>query len=50
MGDKGAGQLAALDVRLDLQAHLVAGQVLLELGRLGWVEFDLGITDCVFDL
>jgi hypothetical protein len=38
---KGARQFATFDVILDLQAHLVAGQVLLKLSGLRRVELDL---------
>ena len=44
MGDEGAGQLSGFDVGLNLEAHLVAGQVLLQLGRLRRVEFDLKVN------
>ena len=41
VGDEGAGQLAALDVLLDLQADLVPGEVLLQLRRVRRVEAHL---------
>jgi hypothetical protein len=43
MGDEGARQFPVLDVILDLETHVVAGQVLLELGRLWRVKFHLQI-------
>ena len=41
VGDEGARQLPVLDVVLDLETHVVPGQVLLKLGWLGRVELHL---------
>ena len=41
VGDKGAGQLSILDVVLDLETHVVAGQIFLKLSWLRRIEFDL---------
>jgi hypothetical protein len=43
MGDEGARQFPVLDVVLDLETHVVAGQVLLELSWLWRVKFHLKI-------
>ena len=47
MGDEGAGQLAILDVVLDLETHVVAGQIFLKLSWLRRIEFHLEVNSKV---
>jgi hypothetical protein len=50
MGDEGARQFPVLDVVLDLETHVVAGQVLLELSWLWRIKFHLKILKHCLDL